>query len=402
MFKSIITLFSGSIVSQLIPFLFLPLISNLYSPENFGFFSTIMAIVSILLVISMLRYEQAIIQMDFFEEKEAALICCLMFLLITTVVVMVVILLFFQIEKYFIVPCILFFYSGNILIDKLMNSLKLYKMMSTQRIIKSIIEVFFTVFIGYFFQNELGLAYGLIAGLMVSTYYMCHKLPINIKFPSKLKVKVLRSYIDFPKYNLPHATITSLVSYLPVLIIPMYFGYEELGYYAFGLKVIQTPLTLIASSIYSVIGPMVYLDKKNKKITALKFIVRVFKWQVVTSIILSLVLLSPVFGYIFNYIFSENWSKSVEYVRYMIPVICLTFIVGPYACVINIFEQQKKALLMEVIYSIAKVVTVLLFVDQGVDAFIFSFSIVSSICLGISLLWYMNILNNNYKQKLNL
>lgn len=400
MFKNIVTLFSGSIISQLIPFIFLPLVSHLYKPEDFGFFSTIMAVVSILLVVSMLRYEQAIIQIHKVEELNSIFFYCLFFLMFSTFLVTVVTLFFFDIDIYFLIPFVLFFYGVNILFEKVMNSLELYKLMSTQKIIKSITEAVISIGIGYYLHDSYGLAYGLIAGLILSTVYVYFKLPKVFGFSNKVTINVLKNYIDFPKYNLPHATITSLISYLPILVIPFYYGYEELGYYAFGLKVIQTPLTLISSSASSVIAPMVYRDKINNDYSAFDFIVKIFKWQLLSVFVLLALLLSPAFPYVFKLVFSDDWSKSIEYVEYMLPVILLTFIVGPYACIINIFGKQKKALFIEFGYSLIKLSAVYLFANQEIEVFIMAFSIASSACLVISFFWYYSILNKNYKHRI--
>ena len=59
---NIMTLMLGTTVAQAIPIIISPILTRIYSPEEFGLLILFMSIVSILSVIVSLRYERAIIQ----------------------------------------------------------------------------------------------------------------------------------------------------------------------------------------------------------------------------------------------------------------------------------------------------------------------------------------------------
>lgn len=59
--KNITTLMVGTTIAQLVPILISPLLTRLYSPDNFGQVALIMSISSILTVFATCRYEMAII-----------------------------------------------------------------------------------------------------------------------------------------------------------------------------------------------------------------------------------------------------------------------------------------------------------------------------------------------------
>ena len=60
--NNVSTLIAGTSVAQLIPILISPILTRIYSPEDFGLYATIVAISSVCAISSCLRYEYAIVQ----------------------------------------------------------------------------------------------------------------------------------------------------------------------------------------------------------------------------------------------------------------------------------------------------------------------------------------------------
>ena len=59
--KNFLSLISGTSIAQIIPILIAPILSRLYSPEDFGLYAFYIGIVGVLSVISTFKYEMAII-----------------------------------------------------------------------------------------------------------------------------------------------------------------------------------------------------------------------------------------------------------------------------------------------------------------------------------------------------
>src|SRR5690606_30247208 len=59
--KNILTLFSGNVLAQVVPFLFAPWIARIYSPEELGIFAIIFSSITVLATIANGRYEMAIV-----------------------------------------------------------------------------------------------------------------------------------------------------------------------------------------------------------------------------------------------------------------------------------------------------------------------------------------------------
>jgi O-antigen/teichoic acid export membrane protein len=398
MLKNVAILFSGSFLAQVIPFMLLPVLSRLYLPDDFGLYSSVMAVVSILLVASMGRYEQAIIQMKEKSDIEHMFFYCIIFLLTSSMFVLAFIYLFVKNEIYYFVPFIMFLYGFNILLDKKINSEYLYRLMSSQRFVKSVVESVTAISIGCFFYTQYGLVYALLFGVLFASIFTIYKSK-NVFKLLPIKKPLLIKYIAFPKYNLPHATLSSFVSYLPIIVIPYFFDYGILGLYAFGMKLAQTPLTLIGSSIYNVVAPELSSDVHASKSNSQRNIKKIFSIQVFISFGIYLFIQLPFTEKLFTLLFGEQWVVSFEFIEYLLPYILLTFLAAPYACVINIFNKQKQALILESIYTLIKVATVLYCgFNLPVEQLLINYSIVSSACLIINLVWFRMILLNYYKK----
>ena len=86
-FKNMFLLTSGVGVSQLIPFLLLPILTRFFSPVDFGFFALFMAIIQLLSTSMTFRLEMAVVLPK--KNTDAALLCiisliCLMMLSLVT------------------------------------------------------------------------------------------------------------------------------------------------------------------------------------------------------------------------------------------------------------------------------------------------------------------------------
>ena len=85
-FKSVLLLSVGSSLGQLISLGFQPIITRIYSPEDMGVFSTLLAIVSMWTVVSAGRYELAIVLPDEKKLAKALVFLCLMIAVIVSFV----------------------------------------------------------------------------------------------------------------------------------------------------------------------------------------------------------------------------------------------------------------------------------------------------------------------------
>ena len=199
--RNILTLMTGTTIAQAIPIAISPILTRIYTPEDFGIFAIFLAITLIIGSIANGRYELAIMMPK--KDEDAINIFALGFIITTSLsLLLLVLVLIFQ--KYFIfllkneeigvwlyfVPISVFFFGIFNILNYFNNRKKNYKDISNANILKSIVAAIIQLSIGFIQQG----ATGLISGQIISQFFANTKLLKNI-----IKDKVLISKIKKKK-----------------------------------------------------------------------------------------------------------------------------------------------------------------------------------------------------------
>jgi len=362
--KNVLILSGGAVIAQFLSIAISPILTRLYSPEDFGAFAIFSSIVSIVSVISCGRYELAIMLPE--KDEDAINVVALAFIINTFVGLLFffLILIFkdFILELLkakplsfwiYFAPLTVFFVSLFNILNYTNNRFKLYKDISKATIMKSIASTSIRLIMGVL---KTGFS-GLILGQIISQAVANTKLFFNIKNTGLLKeikkdnIKILvKKYSDFPKYSIPGALLNIISSQAPLIMISILFGSSALvGYYSFANSMLQLHMTIIGSSI----GQVFYqkfsqLQKDPYKQKELLF----NTWK---KLFLVGVIPFPVIFFfgesIFSFIFGNNWSEAGRIASILSPLIFAMFISSPTSTAYIVFDMQKIGLYLN-IYSV--------------------------------------------------
>ena len=185
--RNILTLLTGTTIAQAIPIAISPILTRIYTPEDFGIFAIFLAITLIIGSIANGRYELAIMIPK--KDEDAINIFALGFIIASSIsfVLLVLVLIF---KKYFsfllgneeigvwlyFVPISVFFIGIFNLLNYFNNRKKNYKDISNANILKSIVAAIMQLSIGLIQQG----ATGLISGQIISQFFANTKLLKNI------------------------------------------------------------------------------------------------------------------------------------------------------------------------------------------------------------------------------
>lgn len=359
--KNVLTLMTGTTIAQAIPIAISPILTRIYTPEDFGVFALFVSVVGIMAVISTGKYEMSLIlpRKDIFAYQ--LFILSGIIVLVSSIVYLfsvVVADIFYSFDAiYYLLPITVLFIGLNNIFDKYNNRIKNYKLMSYQRLIKTTIESIVNITFMAFFHLKTGLIWGFVLGFLISNITMLY---INIKLfkqktfrVSKEKMKNLaKKYINFPKYNMPHAMLNTVSANAPIFLIPIFYGNATLGFYAFGLKIVQAPLGIFSTAIFNVLSQKMAEEyEKGNEIFSL------FKDMLKKLSFLSIAMI-PFFIFaddIFAFVFGSEWRESGYFIQIMSAVVLGSFILSPLSSVPHIFNQQKKAFVLEVIATLSRI-----------------------------------------------
>jgi len=177
--RNVLTLMTGTTIAQAIPIAISPILTRIYTPEDFGVFALFIAITAILGTVANARYELAIMLPK--KDEDAINIFALGFI-ITCMITFASLILVIVFNEYFtnflgneairiwlyFVPIALFFTGMFNILNYFNNRRKNYKDLRNAIIFKSIILVITQLSIGFIKQGAMGLISGEILSRMAS------------------------------------------------------------------------------------------------------------------------------------------------------------------------------------------------------------------------------------------
>lgn len=305
--KSVFSLSSGAIIAQAISLFSMPIISRLYSQEEFGFYSLFVQYVSLASIFILLRKEYALQllnnknKMLFFLKK----ISTVSYFIIVGLLVLTVFTKNNSVDEISFI-----FVAGFILVLIGLNSSfmiftqKYFIVGISEAINKSI--YFIVAFISIYFFGFIGLILGYIIGLFAKLFFLVKNNPNSFKHePLDTNDKKLISNAGYA-ISITHIFV-AVSTIVPMLTINNFYTSAELGLYALALSVIFLPNAILTISIGNVYFESLIKNKNN----ALQLITK----TLAISLPLSCFIFLPFIFFgeeIFSIVFGESWKKSGE------------------------------------------------------------------------------------------
>ena len=338
--KSVLTLVTGTVISQIIVFFFSLIISRLYTPEETSFFSIYTRIVLFVSTLATARFESALALPK--REEHAFSLYRLLIQLITisfiaTIFFSVCVILFWKLDSYYVFILLLVpFGFASLSLMNIGNNWGLrlgnFKEVSRIRMVNSFSMNGATVLFGWAGFGYQGLILGYVVGHALPAFWFTRKYHLlklrYVDFVNSRRKKVIgRTYIQFPKVMLPHALIDISREMLIVFFIILYFDKSSLGSYDFSFKMLKLPLTVVGSAI-----GQVYFQKIDKKKNEGESLVEITFETIRNLCLISIVPFTVLLFFgadLFAYVFGENWRIAGEYSQIMAPWLMVNLIVSP-------------------------------------------------------------------------
>ena len=270
-FSQVLTLTTGTTIAQIIPIAVTPILTRIYKPDEFGIFALYLAVASMVTIIATGRYELAIMLPK--EEKDAvnllALSIVIAFFLSLLIFLALLIVMPFrariagligkgELSKWFLLISVSMLLTGvNQSFNYWYNRKKQYKRLSIARVLNSGTGALVSLTLGAAGFGAVGLIFGKLSGdgcsLGVLSWNFWREEKEKIKLISKkLILENSKKYQDFPKVNSLHAFMDALNNNGVAFLISAFFGVTALGFYAFSMRVLNTPMVFIGGAVSQV------------------------------------------------------------------------------------------------------------------------------------------------------
>lgn len=397
--RNITTLVSATAIAQVIPVLLQLYLRRVIPEEIYGVFAVYLVLTSILVVISTLRYEMAIVLP--LRDKDAVNVAALS-LLIT---ILFNVLIFFTIvffrkgltaligwdERYanwlFAVPIGALVYSSYQVINYWLIRKKAFRASASNKISRRVSEGIL--------QGASGLAAwptGLLVGelfgrivMLLSGIRQSVRKGFTLKHVRTSRIQdVAKRYREFPGYQALPALLNTASLMIPVLIVNSFYGERITAQFDLSRQVLVLPLALISTAMSQVLFQK-FSEKKNRKLPVISNLTKTTGFLLLLSLPVMVLLFffgEPLFGFVFG----KTYTTAGLYASTLVFAYMMQFVVSPVSVLMIALEKIKIAALWQVCYFCA-IVSLFFFKTMPVEQFIIYFTGVNM--LAYTIYWFL-------------
>lgn len=375
--RNVLTLMTGSMIAQAIPIAISPILTRIYTPEDFGMFALYMSIASLFAIFATGRYELAIMLPKKEEDAVNILVLSIMIAFLVSMLSFIIIFLFNQeivswlgnaslSNWLYVIPLSVLFTGLYQSFNYWNNRKKAYKRLAVSRVTQSATTGSVNLGMGWSGFGVSGLIVAGLSGQLAATTVLGRTIWKHdkkiLRCIDKLKIfALIKKYKKFPLLNLPNAVIDSFRLSGINLLIAKYFATATLGQFSLAWKMVQVPIVLVGGSLAQVFFQKVSSSKKSDLYAIIVKYIK--KASLISAPIFLLVYLfsEDVFGFVFG----KDWVLAGEAASVMAPWLFINFVSSPLVSIMLILNKQELVLLFSLFYSSVPLGLIVLFYHYG-------------------------------------
>jgi O-antigen/teichoic acid export membrane protein len=360
--RNVGTLAGGTSLAQAFSVLALPVITRLYTPEDFSVLAVYAALLSMTGVVACLRFEIAIpIPADGFEAANLAALA-LLFTTLSTLMIGLVVLVFSQeiaaglgqpaLQSYLwlLVPGV--WLTGSFAcVQYLATRSRKFREISRTRLTQAVGSAVVQIAMGWLTKSgPLGLLLGQVTASGTGFISLAKETWVESAAFARQTTRhtlssTFRKYSRFPKFSTFESLANNANIELPILIIAAYASGPQAGFALVAMKAVAIPLTLIGSSI-----SQVYLSHAPERLREGKL--PTFTQKIIASLfgagvgpLIGIGILAPA---AIPLVFGPQWERAGILVAWMTPWFALQILSSPISMALHVTGNQRLAMVNQV------------------------------------------------------
>jgi teichuronic acid exporter len=368
--KNVAVVMSGTAISQIISIAITPILTRSYNPEDFGFYTTFIAIYSLLCSFATGKFERVILLSKEIKNIIIVASLCLVssiFFSLFSLLILIISSFLFDFSKWgldillvkwlYTIPIFLIVYSVNTIFLTYLNYEKDFKEIAKSRIVKTLVSISVSVICIFFLRNMGGLILGEILGLFFSTVYLFPRLKFLFQFKETISsnfYSVASRYRNFPLYNIPTDFLNNSSSQVPVFFLNSIFGVHVTGQYSLMKRMLDAPVALFSSSVLEV-----FRQRASEQFVKFGDCRNLLMKTAKNLALISIIPFSILYIYgsdIFVFIFGIKWRAAGEFASIFSVFYFFKFISSPISYVFYIAEKQKIDFLLHLYIFISSLI----------------------------------------------
>jgi O-antigen/teichoic acid export membrane protein len=345
---------TGTTIAQAIPIAISPILTRIYTPEDFGMFALYMSVASILSVVATGRYELAIMLPK--KDEDAINIVALSILISFFISLFSFLIVFFfnaQITNFLGNPKVsmwLYFVPLTVLLTGVYQSFnywsnrkKNYRRLALSRVVQSGTTASTNLGMGFNGFGSGGLILSSILGQGIATTVLGRLVwrddKNGIYTIKKLKILALaKKYKKFPTWNLFSSFISTLRLNILVFFFSKFFLSSFLGFYYMADRMLRLPSSLFIAAFSDVFFQRISKLKTNNEIfdVSKAYLFKLLFLLTVPYMIIILFLKDAV-----PFIFGEEWQELYLYMYVLSLPIFFNLLTTHFSKILMVISRQE-------------------------------------------------------------
>ena len=408
-FRDSAKLLTANVIAQAIGLLVYPILTRLYSPDDFGLYNLFLSIGGVLVLLSTAGYHNAIVLPKSEDKARAVTHVGLMILAAVTLLIVISIPFSRPIARLFntldlanwwwLMPIYVAVMGAWTLLNYFYTRKGQFTRVSGYQVSQSALNACAKVGFGYAGFLSGGLIVSSVIGpflsILVSICVAWRKCLSALTLPCKREEykTVAYEYRNFPKFSLPRGLVNYIALQMPVLLLIPVFGTHLVGFWSMAMLLAFMPISLISRTINQVMFQRVAAWVRDKQSIAQyfrRFTITTFAIAVPVAIGLYFIL-----PWLTQWLLGAEWRPSGQLIRYMLPWIVVSILAASCSYLSDVFMKQKQGFIIEIILAASRAIGI------GIGIYMHDFMIAiigyataSAVVILGQYIWLMSLVRN--------
>ena len=346
----------GTAGSQVLLVLAAPILTRIYTPEDFGLLAVFGSVLALICVVASLHYELAIPLPE--EDTDAAniVVLCLILVTVTSILTGTLVLLWSRaiselldiprLENYlWLLPVGVFLTGFYTVFNYYGIRIKSFGDIATTKLNQTVVTL--AIQLVGFKLGGAALLLGQVAGQAVGPIRLAIQ---TLKYPefSHLKLSIIKSnfvrYKEFPMYATWSSLVNTAGHQLPPLIFAMFFSAGAAGLYALANRLLTMPANLIGGALAQVFLSHGVDRHREGTLGVMYAHLQNTLVQIGLPPTIFIVLVGPE---LFIVVFGEIWRDAGVFSQWLAIGTFFGFVVSPLSQIFTILEKQKLGMILQ-------------------------------------------------------
>ncbi len=366
---------TGSVIAQAVPILLSPVLTRLYTPEDFAAFALFMSVTAVISVVAAGRYDQAILlPSDDADALNVVALCGLILSCLCLLLIVIIAVSYGSLpaewlatlhgEWLYLLPPAVFATTSFQILSVWNNRCARFPQLAMARATQGTAAGLAQCGLGYGAWHSAGLIWGLVAGqcagLFMLLRYNWRSLQAGrVHLSHRLMARNAYEYRRFPLLSTWGSLFDSGAFLMVLLVISHNFTANITGLFSFTQRVLAVPLFLISSAIAQVLHQRIARMNNEDGHGILPYVLRAALF--LSAIAIPFVALLALFGVeLFSFAFGADWAEAGRYAGLLSVAVGIRFIVSPLTVVLSLNHNVRSGVQWQVLYFFSITITLLL------------------------------------------